>query len=242
MNVILIGYGKMGKTVDKLIKEGEGINVVRIIDEKNPLSKSDNLTDVDVAIDFSEPGCVLKNVEILANKKVNCVLGTTGWYDKMEKMEEIVKQSGIGIVWDSNFSIGVNLFFEAAKKTAYLFNRFKEYDICIHEVHHRAKKDSPSGTALVLGNIILENNKNKNKINTEKPAGHIEEDSLYISSSRIGTVFGEHSIYFDSPEDAISLKHSAKGRDGFAKGAILAAKWIKEKIGIYRMKDVLRIK
>lgn len=242
MNVILIGYGKMGKAIDRLIKEDKSINVFRIIDEKNPLSKNDDLADVDVAIDFSEPKCVLNNVKILADKRVNCVLGTTGWYDNMEKMKEIVKSGGIGLVWDSNFSVGVNLFFEITKKAAYLFNRFKEYDISIHEVHHKAKKDSPSGTAIVLGNMILENNSNKNKINTSISAGQIEEEALSISSSRFGSVFGEHSIYFDSPEDIIELKHSAKGRDGFAKGAILAAKWIKGKTGIYRMKDVLRIK
>ncbi|MFH1453556.1 MAG: 4-hydroxy-tetrahydrodipicolinate reductase [Armatimonadota bacterium] len=242
MKVILIGYGRMGKTVHELIKEDKFTEVAGIYDENKLLSVGDNLEGVDVAIDFSEAQCVIDNLKILAGKKINCVLGTTGWYDKMIMVNDIVKQGNTGLIWDSNFSIGVNLFFEVARYASDLFGRFEHYDVSISEVHHKGKKDSPSGTAIILGNIILETNSKKKKIQTDKVHGLIEGEALHVTSSRFGSVFGKHSVYFDSPQDSFELTHNAKSREGFAVGALLAAKWIKGKSGIYRMKDVLESK
>ena len=236
LKIALVGYGSMGKEVEKAAKQ-KGIEISEIFDLDNPLIPR-NKFSFDVAIDFSLPDAVLNNVKILAENKINCVIGTTGWYEKMPEISAIVLESGIGCVYGSNFSIGMNYFFKLVEFAAKELNKFEDYDIFLHEFHHKRKKDSPSGTALSLGNIILNNFSKKTKIDSNKIDGIIDETTLHISSTRGGEVVGIHNIFIDSISDTIELSHIAKNRSGFALGALEAAKWIDGKKGFYDFRDI----
>ncbi|RLG14505.1 MAG: 4-hydroxy-tetrahydrodipicolinate reductase, partial [Candidatus Nanohalarchaeota archaeon] len=233
VKIALIGYGKMGRAIEQLCKEKEGIEVASIID---PFDKScfagineESLNGIDVAVDFTTPGTVMDNISKIAELKKNIVVGTTGWYDKMDDVKKIVEKNNIGFIWASNFSIGVNLFFKMIRNASQLMNRFEDYDIYGIEMHHNQKKDSPSGTAKTIGDILLKNIERKKRVVTERLDRKIEPDELHIASVRAGTISGTHIVGFDSAVDEIELKHTAKGRIGFAGGAIMAAKWIENK-------------
>jgi len=237
MNIILIGYGKMGKEIDRLATE-RGYHVVGRLTSSSTFKESE-VQHSDVAIHFAKPESVLPHVQRWATSGKNIVVGTTGWHSDLEKVKTIVAQTKIGLVYASNFSVGVNIFFRLLKETARLINNFAEYDVYVHEAHHKDKVDSPSGTALTAATILLEQIQRKKTILSDPPQGKIKPDQLQITSTRAGAIVGTHTITFDSLADSIELKHTAKNRTGFALGALLAAEWIRDKHGLFTMEDVL---
>ena len=242
MNLAIVGYGAMGKEIEALINEQnakqQNINIKNIFDIHSPINENENY-DFDVAIEFSNPAVVLNNVKLLAQKGKNIVIGTTGWHDKIDIVQKYAEDYNVGIIWASNFSIGMQIFYRIVNEASNLINNCELYDAFISEIHHKNKKDAPSGTAISLANIILQNLQSKNKILTENINRPIQSNELQITSTRGGNIFGEHSIYFDSEADTIKLIHNAKNRKGFAFGAIQAAKYIFNKKGFYNFENIL---
>lgn len=242
MNLALIGYGKMGKEVERVAHD-RGLKVIKIFEvDENPdgtaLTK-ESLKSVDVCVDFSSPEVVMNNIEAVAEAGKNIVVGTTGWYDRLDYVRKLVKEKKIGFLYASNFSLGVNIFTQIVMDAAHLFDRYPQYDVAIQETHHRGKADSPSGTALSLGSVILQAIKRKSELAGEAQHGAIKPHQLHVTSTRMGSVTGQHTVLFDSDADMIELVHTAKSRSGFAVGAIVAAEWLKGKKGFYTMRDVL---
>ena len=242
MNLALIGYGKMGKEVEAVAKE-KGVTVVKIFTLENNTGglglTKDSLKGVDVCIDFSWPQNVLDNIEAVAECGKSIVVGTTGWYDKLDQVRKLVKEKKMGFLYASNFSLGVNIFSQIVMDASHLFERYSEYDVSISEVHHKGKADSPSGTALSLGSIVLQTLRRKSELLTTALHGEIKPHQLHVTSTRVGCVTGQHTVMFDSESDTIELVHRAKNRRGFALGAVVAAEWLKGKKGFYTMRDVI---
>jgi len=224
MKIGIIGYGRMGKLVEIKAKAA-GHEVVSIID----INRNETITDsVDCYIDFTTAAALKEYVPVLCEKQIPLVTGTTGWYKDLTTYKQMFRDSGNTGIWSSNFSVGVNLFWEIVKHTTQLLNRFsEEYDVMIHEYHHRNKADSPSGTALSTAKIVLENFRKKNTIITNSLDRKITDNELHVSSTRGGHFAGTHSLIFDSLADSIEIKHTAHNREGFAIGAIMAAEQIK---------------
>lgn len=233
----------MGHEIERLAKS-KGIEVVSIIDPTDPNAthreiSEDALKDADVALEFTRANVVVKNIASLAKLKKNIVVGTTGWYDQLEKVREIVYQNGIGLIYSPNFSLSVNLFYRIVENACRLLSKIQGYDVFIYEIHHNKKADSPSGTAKKIAEIVLKNFENKKKIIDTKLERAIDLDELHLVSIRAGYFPGIHVIGFDSEFDTIKIEHYAKSRAGFAQGALLAAEWIKDKKGIFTMEDFL---
>ncbi len=242
MNIALIGHGRMGKEIESLAAE-RGTKVQRIFTSGNNPSAAgltrEALSGVDVCIDFSTPAVVFENIEAVLRCGKSMVVGTTGWHQQIDQVRKLVKEHKVGFLHASNFSLGVNLFFQIVLDAAHLLDPYPEYDVSVHEVHHRGKADSPSGTALSLGSIILQNVKRKSGILHETPRGLVAPEQLHVTSTRVGHVTGKHTVLFDSECDSIELVHTAQSRRGFALGALVAAEWLKGKKGFYTMKDVI---
>jgi len=234
--IAIIGYGSMGKEIERLAKE-QNIIVTDIFDFDNKLS--DKKYDFDVAIDFSFPDSVEENLRIISAIKKNLVIGTTGWYQKKEEFAKLICKEGIGVVYGSNFSIGMQMFYRIVKNASHILNSVNGYDIMIHELHHKRKIDSPSGTANSLAQIIIEELDSKNEILTETSKERILPGQLHVTSTRGGEIAGTHTVYIDSIADTIELTHRAKNRTGFAIGALEAAKWIFGKKGFFQFTDVM---
>ncbi len=238
MNIALIGYGKMGHEIEQVALERE-VSIKRIFKSKdNSLSKQ-ALKSVDVCIDFSSPASTYDIIKAVANSGRNIVVGTTGWYNRLDDVAKIVKARKIGLLYSANFSVGMHIFKRVVSTAAGYFNTLDEYDVAIHEIHHRAKKDSPSGSALALGRVIMERIARKKELSAETSHGMIDPRILHITSGRIGHVVGTHEVHFDSAADSIELVHRAKNRRGFAIGALLAAAWLKDKKGVFTFDDVI---
>jgi len=228
MKIALLGYGKMGKLVETIaLREGWEVGPKLDINdnEQGRGITPESMADVDVAIEFSQPEAVLANIEAAARTGVNLVVGTTGWADQRSKVEKIVNESGIGFVYGANFSLGMNLFFEIVSHAARVVGMIPQYDTYVHEEHHSAKKDAPSGTALSLLDVI-------------RP--HLNNPNPSVTCVRAGRIPGTHIIGFDSEADSILLEHRARSRQGFAEGAILAARWIAGEKGFYDFRQVFR--
>lgn len=243
MKIAITGYGKMGQITEELAKE-KGHDVVSTIDPLVPSAKfkelnKENLCGADVSIDFTVPAIVLENIDSYVKYGINAVIGTTGWYEYLEEVKEKVEKSKIGLIWSGNFSIGVNLFFRIIKESCNLMKKFTFYDVMGYEIHHNRKKDSPSGTMNMIGDILLESLKNKKKIVTEKLDRKISEEEIHLASIRGGSVPGTHVVAFDSEVDTIELKHTARSRKGLAAGAIKAAEWVNGKKGFYSIEDMM---
>ncbi len=242
MNLGLIGYGKMGKEVEAVAKE-KGITIAAILEIGDNAGgrgiTRETLKGVDVCIDFSSPASVIANIEAVAACGKNLVVGTTGWYDRIDYVRKLVKEKKIGFLYAANFSLGINLFSQIMMDACHLVDRYAEYDVAMTEVHHRGKTDSPSGTALSLGALLLQSMKRKSELLTETSHAALKSHQLHITSTRVGGVTGKHSVIFDSESDSIELIHTAKNRLGFARGAIVAAEWLKGKKGFYTMRDVI---
>lgn len=244
MNIALIGHGRMGKEVERLAKE-KGLSVARVFDIHNNAGSlgitRETLKGVDVCIEFSAPGAVISNIEAVAECGKNIVVGTTGWYDRLDHVKKTVKEAKIGLLYASNFSLGVNLFIHLVSHAAHLFDRYHDYDVAVSEMHHTGKIDSPSGTALSVAAAILQSMKRKSEILAETSHGQIKPHQLHVTSTRLGHVTGKHAVTFDSDADVIELVHTAKNRAGFALGAVVAAEWLKGKKGVYTMRDMITL-
>ena len=226
MKIALIGYGAMGKLIGTLA-EKNGHEIAVVIDDADAgLSAADlaaKIMDADVAIDFSVAEAVRRNVEACVAARVALVEGTTGWNAQRDEIERLIRQGDGAVVYGANFSIGVNLFYRIADFASELLAKFDDYEAFIEEQHHSHKKDAPSGTALKLKDIVAE---------------HITED-ISISATRAGNIPGTHRLGFDGAADQILLEHTARSREGFVAGAILAAEWIVGKKGFYEFTDVM---
>jgi 4-hydroxy-tetrahydrodipicolinate reductase len=242
MNIVLLGYGRMGKDIEQVATE-RGHRIAARFDIDNPLpdnrALSTHLAGVDCCIDFSTAAATMHHIRTIAPLHIPLVVGTTGWNAQLSSLSEFVVQQGGTLLYASNFSIGAHIFFRAVTAATELIDRFPEYDIAIHEIHHRLKKDAPSGTALTLAKKILETVKRKKTIITSLGDHEIHPDELLVSSSRVGNVAGTHSALFDSPADSIQLTHTAHNRRGFAVGAVCAAEWIQGRTGVFTMEDFL---
>ena len=228
MKMALLGYGKMGRMVEEIaLREGWEIGPRLDINDNEGGSgiTKESMAGVDAAVEFSQPSTVAANIEAAAKAGVSLVVGTTGWSDQMNKIGKIVQDSGIGLVYGANFSIGMNLFFEIVSCAAEFIGRVPQYDPFLCEEHHRAKKDAPSGTALNLLELM------RPYLNNLEPS---------VACIRAGSIPGTHVIGFDSPVDTILLEHRVRSRHGFAEGAVLAARWIVGKKGIYDFRRVFR--
>ena len=239
MKIVLIGYGKMGKAIEEIVNADENLDIVLIIDKDN-LNQftKENLQKADVAIEFTTPKTAVQNIHTCVDAGIPVVVGTTGWYDNLEAVTEYVLANNGSIVHATNFSIGVNIFFEINNILAEIMRDQPQYDVAIVETHHTQKLDAPSGTAITLAERILSKLKTKNSWVNNKTS--IKEE-LEIISHRIENVPGTHEVIYSSEADEIKLIHTARSRKGFAEGALLAAKWIQDKKGIFTMKDVLGI-
>jgi len=231
MKIALFGYGKMGKTIERLALDRDH-EIIAKIDKDHT---EGDLEQADVAIDFSIPSEAFNNVNKCFSLNIPIVSGTTGWLDKFEEaITNCAKKNG-AFIYASNYSLGVNLFFELNSQLAKMMARFKEYNIALEEVHHTQKLDAPSGTAISLAEGIIANSSKENwTLDVTK-----SDNEIPIVSKRIDKVPGTHTIVYDSIVDDIEIKHTAKNRDGFALGAIIAAEWLEHKKGVYTMKDVL---
>lgn len=234
INLAIVGYGKMGKMIESLASENE-FKITGKYDVINPVKEHLN-SETDVAIEFSTPASVMDNIELLASKGINIVCGTTGWYDKAGEVKEIISKYNTGFIYASNFSVGVNIFFNAVKDLAKLINNYRQYEICITETHHTQKLDKPSGTAIRTAEYLMENLAGKNKYVSDSVSPKYDE--LNIVSVREENVVGIHEVKLESEADIITLKHSAKSRRGFAEGALMAVKFIHGKKGFYKFEDV----
>ena len=230
MKIALLGYGKMGKTIERLAVERGHEIVLKISDD---IEKAD-LQKADVAIDFSVPDAAFKNITTCFEKQVPVVSGTTGWLKQYDKAVEICNENEAAFIYASNFSLGVNLFFELNRNLAKLMSKFPEYKVAIEEIHHTQKLDAPSGTAITLAEQIMENSE-KTGWQLDKAANN----EIPVTAKRIENVPGTHTISYNSEVDTIKIEHIAHSRDGFALGAIIAAEWLQDKKGVYSMKDVL---
>lgn len=227
MNIAIVGYGKMGRLVEQLAPE-YGFTVTLKLDEFNNARfegiTAENFRGIDVAVDFSIPAVVVENVERISALGINIVEGTTGWLERLDHMKSVIEQAGTGMVWSPNFSIGVNVFFRLVAEAARLLKDEPSYGAWGWEIHHSTKKDAPSGTLLKL-------------IEEMKKAGYGRP--IDVSSNRAGAHPGTHEIGFDSTADTITLRHSARSREGFARGALKAAQWIAGKKGFFEFSEIM---
>jgi 4-hydroxy-tetrahydrodipicolinate reductase len=223
----IVGYGKMGRLIEQLAPE-YGFTVALKLDEFNNARREgltkENFAGIDVAIDFSIPAAVKGNVEGVAALGVNIVVGTTGWLEHVDAVKSTVAANGIGLVWSPNYSVGVNAFFRLVQEAAKLLGAEGEYGAWAWEIHHSAKKDAPSGTLLKL-------------VDEMKKGGYPR--NIDVGSNRAGSIPGTHEIGFDSPADTITLRHTARSREGFARGALKAAQWVVGKKDFHEFGDIV---
>jgi 4-hydroxy-tetrahydrodipicolinate reductase len=263
MKIALIGYGKMGRLLETRLMEKEhdvlavvdpvyasaskggslpsGAAVYASLEEALSGGRGKGLKDADAALEFTLPGTAPGNLLFLSREKIPTVTGTTGWYEKLPEISRAVNENGTSLVWSSNFSIGVNLFLRIAAHAAKLIDLVPDYDVGGYETHHNKKADSPSGTAKTLVEKVLAEMTRKKKAVYHTLERAPEKDELHYASLRVGSVPGTHSLFFDSAADTIEITHSARSREGFAAGAVLAAEWLtsKKRSGVFTVEDVL---
>lgn len=235
MKIALFGYGKMGKEIEQIALQ-RGHEIVLKIKG----TEEYDISQADIAIDFSVPNAALSNIVSCFRNNVPVISGTTGWLDDFDKAIDVCKENNGSFIYASNFSIGVNIFFELNKQLAKMMNSQKEYSINVEEIHHTKKLDTPSGTAITLAEGII-NNTSKRDWQLKERQTQINAGTIPIEAKRIIDVPGTHIISYESQIDSIEIKHTAHNRKGFALGAVIAAEWLNNKIGIYTMKDVLNI-
>jgi 4-hydroxy-tetrahydrodipicolinate reductase len=232
MKIALLGYGRMGKEIEKIaISRGHEIVIRKDVDD------AIDITSADVAIDFSVPDSAFNNISNCINHNIPIISGTTGWLDKYEDAVTLCEEKKGAFIYASNFSVGVNILFELNKQLAKMMRTFEDYHISMEEIHHTKKLDAPSGTAITLAEGIIEN--------TSKTAWELDpvssKENIPIVAKRIPDVPGTHTVWYNSEVDTIEIKHTAHSRKGFALGAVIAAEWILDKTGVFSMKDVLNI-
>ncbi|MHB0754089.1 4-hydroxy-tetrahydrodipicolinate reductase [Polaribacter sp. M15] len=232
MKIALLGYGRMGKEIEKIaVSRGHEIVIRKDVDDKI------DITLADVAIDFSVPNSAFNNITNCLHNNVPVISGTTGWLDKYDDAVALCKEKKGGFIYASNYSVGVNIFFELNKQLAKMMSTLEDYNVSMEEIHHTKKLDAPSGTAITLAEGVIEN--------TSKSAWVLgdenTENEVPIVAKRIPDVPGTHTVWYNSDIDTIEIKHTAHNRKGFALGAVIAAEWILNKTGVFTMKDVLNI-
>ena len=240
--ICLLGFGGMGQAVEKAARERR--HEVVIVDPSHEKAQHKNILDVDmsvvdVVIDVSSGEAVIDNVKVCVEAGVNVVVGTTGWYERMAEVRGIFASGDVALLWSANFSIGVNMYLKIVEEAAKLVNRFDEYDVWGHEIHHYNKADSPSGTAKILEKILLENVERKTAVVEDKLDRKPAPNELHFSSLRAGAVNFAHTIGLDSAADKILITHEARSRDGYGVGAVKTAEWLIGKKGWFEMKDFL---
>jgi len=235
--VAILGYGAMGKEVERLAPS-LGCEIVYIYGVEQPINEL-SPTDFDVAIDFTVPDAVMQNIETLCALKRPIVIGTTGWYQHMHDVRAKIHDADTGCVWGSNFSLGTHLFFRLVRNAATLVNGNSDFDIMVHEYHHSRKVDSPSGTAHTIAYDIMQRVDRKTAIITETQHQRIDPHALHVTSTRGGSIVGKHIVTLDSPFENIEIIHNAKNRSGFAQGALLAAAWIAARKGCYDVTEII---
>jgi 4-hydroxy-tetrahydrodipicolinate reductase len=233
MKIALFGYGKMGKVIDKIAKN-RGHKIIYKIDEN---SINYDLKKVDVAIDFSTPKAAFSNINMALENSIPIISGTTGWLDNYNKVVKLCNEKNGAFLYASNFSLGVNIFFEINRQLAKIMNNHPEYLIKMKEIHHIEKIDAPSGTAITLAeSIIKETDYQKWSLNKD-----FKENEISIEAQRLSDKTGTHEVIYKSEIDEIKIKHAAENREGFGLGAVIAAEWLIGKKGVFSMKDVLNI-
>lgn len=236
MNILLIGYGKMGKMIEDIALL-RNHNIAHVIDKEEDWDNLD-ANEIDVAIDFSSPYTVVDNIVACFNRNIPIVVGTTGWYGRLNEFRDLANQEQKGLFVASNFSIGMSIFNKINEQLAILMNAQPSYDVSIEEIHHVHKLDAPSGTAITLAETIIDNLDRKTnwELNCEDEKSNI----INVTAQRIGEVSGTHSVTYSSEVDDIIITHQAHNRKGFALGAVLAAEFMKGKTGFYGMKDLIK--
>ncbi|WP_339660927.1 4-hydroxy-tetrahydrodipicolinate reductase [uncultured Polaribacter sp.] len=233
MKIALLGYGRMGKEIEKIaISRGHEIVIRKDVDDEI------EITLADVAIDFSVPTSAFNNISNCLNNNVPVISGTTGWLDNYKNAVALCEEKKGAFIYASNYSLGVNIFFELNKQLAKMMKTVEGYTISMEEIHHTLKLDAPSGTAITLAEGIIENSSKNNWELGEKTS----EENIPIVAKRIPDVPGTHTVWYESEVDTIEIKHTAHSRKGFALGAVIAAEWIADKTGVFSMKDVLNIR
>lgn len=233
MKIALLGYGKMGQTIERIAME-RGHEIVLKKDEFNTY---EGLSNADVAIDFSIPAVAVENISSCFYANVPVISGTTGWLDRYDEMAALCEEKKGAFISSSNFSLGVNLFFGLNEYLAKMMAKFDSYTVTMEEIHHTQKLDAPSGTAISLAKGVIENSDY-----TSWTLDEAKENQIHIEAVRTGNVPGTHTVTYNSTVDTIEIKHTAHNRDGFALGAVIAAEWIVGKQGIFTMRDVLELK
>lgn len=233
MKIALLGYGKMGKVIERIALE-RGHEIVLKKDQNNSF---DGLLLADVAIDFSVPTSAVANISECLNNGIPVISGTTGWLADYPKMVQLCEDKNGSFIYGSNFSLGVNIFFELNEYLAKMMANLKQYNVSMEEIHHTQKLDAPSGTAITLAEGIIKHTDYANWT-LETPISN----EIHIEAKRIENIPGTHSIFYDSEVDQIEIKHTAHSREGFALGAVVAAEWLKDKKGVFTMKDILGLR
>ncbi len=233
MKIALLGYGKMGKAIETVaLQRGHTI----VIKTSKPLDY--DITTADIAIDFSVPTAAFGNISNCINNNVPVISGTTGWLDQYNDIVSLCEKQKGAFIYASNFSLGVNIFFELNQQLAKMMAKLEDYKVNIEETHHTQKLDAPSGTAITLAEGIIKNNNAYNHWDLDKAT---DQQAIAIQAKRIADVPGTHVISYTSPIDTIKIEHEAHNRQGFALGAVIAAEWLVKKTGVFTMKDVLNI-
>lgn len=242
MKIVLLGYGKMGQLIEKFALK-RGHEIILIVDAHNRDSiTAEDLEGGDVAIDFSTPEAALSNISLCFESNLPLVVGTTGWYEHMQEVRDTCLEAGQSLLYGSNFSIGVNIFFHVNRLLAQAVDPYKQYDVQVEEIHHIHKLDAPSGTAITIAEGIIENSSSKfswvNEVVGEDTGLINKPDELLIESLRIEEVPGTHTVLYSSEVDQIEFKHTAHNRDGFALGAVVAAEWLKGRKGFFQVTEI----
>lgn len=243
MKIVLLGYGKMGQLIEKFAQK-RGHEVVLVVDANNREEITiEDLQQADVAIDFSAPDAALENISLCFEADLPIVVGTTGWYEHLQEVKEICLEADQSLLYGSNFSIGVNVFFHINRLLAKAMDPYKQYDVQVEEIHHIHKLDAPSGTAITIAEGILDNSTSKdswvNEVDGSSSPDLIHKpNELLIESLRIEEVPGTHTVLYSSEVDQIEFKHTAHNRHGFALGAVVAAEWLNGKKGFYQVTEI----
>jgi 4-hydroxy-tetrahydrodipicolinate reductase len=235
MKITLIGYGKMGKTIEQIAQQ-RGHHISHIIDLSN-IADLHHIKkgDTDVAIEFTQPESAFENIKYCTENQIPIVCGTTGWLEKRPIIEQICREKNSAFFYASNYSIGVNIFFKINQLLAKMMANYPQYEVSIEEIHHTEKKDAPSGTAITLAEGVIANVSNKKGWKLAENS----ENHINITALRQPNVAGTHTVVYESEIDSIEIKHTAHSRQGFALGAVLAAEWLKDKQGVFGMNDLL---
>jgi len=240
MRIALVGTGQMGETVAKVAEDRDHTVDARF-DSGRPFEAAgpSSLEGIDVAVDFSLPSLALTHIRQYCEWNQPAVIGTTGWYDDLDAVEALVEKHDAGLLYAPNFSMGVAVVRRALDGVLPLLNQLEEYDPFVQELHHTQKVDSPSGTAQMLGELIVEGLERKERVDPETQHQRIDASAVHVTSTRAGSVYGEHTVAFDGPYDRVAVEHRAKNRRGFAAGAVRAAEWLVGRTGLFTLDDVL---